>query len=79
VVDSEVVYFEKSFSPLIALLKRYTSSNGQIVLSDQLRPQMESFVKLCAGEGFTYHQLNQMVYLPDQSQPVRITVLRGRS
>jgi hypothetical protein len=36
---------------------------------------MESFVKLCAEEGFACHQLNQMVYLPDQSQAVRITVL----
>jgi len=76
VVGSEVVYFEKNFSPLLAMLKRYTKSNGKIVLSDQLRPQMGSFLKMCTEEGFTCHQLNQMVYLPDQSQPVRITVLR---
>ena len=75
VVGSEVVYFEKNFSPLLSVLKHYTATDGRIVLSDQLRPQMSSFIKLCVGEGFTYHQLNQMVYLPDQSQPVRITVL----
>ena len=79
VVGSEVVYFEKNFSPLLSVLKQCTAPGGRIVLSDQLRPQMESFVKLCTAEGFTFHQLNQMVYLPDQSQPVRITVLRGRS
>ena len=82
VVGSEVVYFEKNFSPLLSVLKRYTATDGRIVLSDQLRPQMESFVKLCAAEGFACHQLNQMVYLPDQNQPVRITVLnhaKGRS
>ena len=76
VVGSEVVYFEKSFSPLLSVLKRYTRKTGQIVLSDQQRPQMGSFVKLCTGEGFTCSQLNQMVYLPDQNQPVRITVLK---
>ena len=75
VVGSEVVYFKKSFCPLLSVLKRYTATEGRIVLSDQHRPQMGSFIKLCVGEGFTYHQLNQMVYLPDQSQPVRITVL----
>jgi predicted nicotinamide N-methyase len=75
VVGSEVVYFEKNFSPLVSVLKRYTAEDGCIVLSDQLRPQMESFVKMCAAEGFTCHQLNQMVYLPDQNQAVRITVL----
>ena len=75
VVGSEVVYFEKNFSPLLSVLKRYTATDGRIVLSDQLRPQMESFVKLCSAEGFECHQLNQMVYLPDQNQPVRVTVL----
>ena len=75
VVGSEVVYFKKSFNPLLSVLKRYTRKNGQVVLSDQQRPQMDSFVKLCIGEGFTCSQLNQMVYLPDQSQSVRITVL----
>ena len=75
VVGSEVVYFEKNFSPLLSVLKHYTAPDGRIVLSDQLRPQMESFIKMSVGEGFTYHQSNQMVYLPDQSQPVRITVL----
>ena len=75
VVGSEVVYFEKNFSPLLSVLKRYTAPDGRIVLSDQLRPQMESFVKLCSAEGFVCHQLKQMVYLPDQNQPVRITVL----
>lgn len=75
VVGSEVVYFEKNFSPLLSVLNRCTAAGGRIVLSDQLRPQMESFVKLCIEGGFTCHQLNQMVYLPDQSQAVRITVL----
>jgi predicted nicotinamide N-methyase len=75
VVGSEVVYFEKNFSPLLSVLKRYTAPDGRIVLSDQLRPQMESFVKLCSAEGFVCHQLKQMVYLPDQNQPVRITVI----
>jgi predicted nicotinamide N-methyase len=75
VVGSEVVYFERNFKPLLSVLKRYTAADGGIVLSDQLRPQMESFVKLCSEEGFACHQLNQMVYLPEQNQPVRITVL----
>ena len=75
VVGSEVVYFAKSFRALLSVLKRYIRKNGRIILSDQQRPQMDSFVKLCTGAGFTCSQLNQMIYLHDQSQPVRITVL----
>lgn len=78
-IGSEVTYFEKSFMPLIAVLKRYTSPNGRIVLSDQGRPQMKLFLKMCVKEGFTYHELSQMVYLPDQNQPVRITILQKGS
>lgn len=82
IVGSEVVYFEKSFGPLFSVIKRYARTDGQIVLSDQYRPQMNAFLELCSREGFAYHQLKQMVYLPDYSQPVRITILSkitGRS
>jgi hypothetical protein len=75
VVGSEVVYFEKSFRPLLTVLKQYTAPKGNIILSDQWRPQLELFLKLCVEEGFTYRHYNQMVYLPDKNQPVRITVL----
>lgn len=75
VVGSEVVYFEKSFGPLLSVLKRFTRSTGTIVLSDQQRPQMSSFVELCSAEGFTPSRFHQMVYLPDHDQPVRITLL----
>jgi len=75
IVGSEVVYFEKSFNPLISVIKQYCRTEGQIVLSDQHRPQMKAFLELCSGEGYTYQQLNQMVYLPDYDQPIRITVL----
>ena len=75
VVGSEVVYFEKSFTPLVSVLKQYTAPKGSIILSDQWRPQVELFLKLCTEEGFTYRHYNQQVYLPDKNQPVRITVL----
>jgi len=76
VIGSEVVYFEKSFGPLLSVLDRFTGPTGTIVLSDQRRPQMNAFVDLCSREGFTPSQYHQMVYLPDHDQPVRITVLR---
>ena len=75
VVGSEVVYFEKSFRPLLTVLKQYTAPQGNIILSDQWRPQVELFLKLCVEEGFTYRHYKQMVYLPDKNQPVRITIL----
>lgn len=75
VVGSDVVYCEKSFNPLLSVLKQYTAPEGSIVLSDQWRPQVELFLKLCVEEGFTYRHYNQMVYLPDKNQPVRITIL----
>ena len=39
IVGSEVVYFEKSFKPLLSVLKRYITPNGRIVLSDQCVPR----------------------------------------
>ncbi|MBN1655932.1 MAG: methyltransferase domain-containing protein [Deltaproteobacteria bacterium] len=75
VVGSEVVYFEKSYLPLVSVLKHYARSDGKIFLSDQQRPQMSSFIKLCSREGFDNHQFDQMVYLPEKNQPIRITVL----
>ena len=75
VVGSEVVYFEKSFMPLLSVLKQYTAPKGSIILSDQWRPQVEQFLELCVDEGFTYRHYNQQVYLPDKNQSVRITVL----
>ena len=75
VVGSEVVYFRKSFGPLLSVLKRYTAPKGKIILSDQLRPQMEEFLKTCAKEGFSYRELPRTVYLPDHNQPIRIVIL----
>jgi predicted nicotinamide N-methyase len=75
VVGAEIVYFEKSFKPLLSVLKQYTAPKGSIILSGQWRPQVELFLKLCVEEGFTYRHYNQIVYLPDKNQPVRITIL----
>ncbi len=75
VVGSEVVYFEKSFGPLLAILKRYTRSGGTVVLSDQHRPQMGAFLERSSREGFSWRQNRQMVYRPEVDMPVRITVL----
>ena len=46
VVGSEVVYFEKSFRPLLSVIRQYTRTDGQVVLSDQHRPQMKAFLEL---------------------------------
>jgi predicted nicotinamide N-methyase len=75
VVGSEVSYFDKSFRPLLSVLKNYTAPTGRIVLSDQGRPQMELFLRLCMEAGFSCCEHVQMVYLPDQSQSIRITIL----
>ena len=75
VVGSEVVYFKKSFEPLLSVLKRYTAPKGRVILSDQLRPQMAVFLEMCAKEGFSCRELSQMVYLPDHNQPIRIIIL----
>lgn len=76
VVGSEVVYFKKSFDPLLSVLKRYTTPRGRVILSDQLRPQMGEFLKMCTKEGFSFRALYQTVYLPDHNQPIRITIAR---
>lgn len=75
VVGSEVVYFEKSFEPLLSVLKRYTAPKGRVILSDQLRPQMAVFLEMCAKEGFSCREFSQTVYLPDHNQPIRIIIL----
>ena len=76
IVGSEVVYFEKTFDSIINVLKKYSNPKGVIILSDQLRPQMISFLEKCTESGFMYHNDKQMVYLPNRDQPIRITILR---
>jgi len=75
VVGSEIVYFEKSFSPLLSVLLKYTSSGGQVILSDQGRPQMKPFLEMCRRVGFEHEQRLQTVHLPDVSEQIRITTL----
>ncbi len=75
IVGSEVVYFKKSFKPLLSVLKYYSAPDGRIVFTDQWRPQMKQFLQLCSKEDFAYREITQMVYLPDKNHPIRITVL----
>jgi len=79
VVGSEIVYFEKSFRPLLSVLTRTTAPGGRVILSDQGRPQMKPFLELCRHAGFEHEQRVQIVHLPDTSWEVRITLLRRTS
>jgi predicted nicotinamide N-methyase len=76
VVGSEIVYFDKSFSPLLSVLKQCTAPGGRVILSDQGRPQMKPFLDMCVRAGFEFEEFVQTVHLPDLSQQVRITILR---
>jgi predicted nicotinamide N-methyase len=76
VVGSEIVYFEKSFSALLSVLLRHTKPQGRILLSDQQRPQMDSFLKMCRQADLAYEQRLEAVHLPERSQQIRITTLR---
>ena len=75
IVGSDIVYFKKSFMPLISVLKKYISPTGKIILSDQGRPQMKDFLELCVDEGFSYSDKFQMVHLPDLTKRIRIITL----
>jgi predicted nicotinamide N-methyase len=75
-VGSEIVYFEKSFSPLLSVMSRYTTPGGRIILSDQGRPQMKPFLEMCRRAGFEHEQRLQTVHLPEISPQIRITTLR---
>ena len=74
-VGSEIVYFEKSFSPLLSVLKRCTKPGGRIILSDQGRPQMKPFLAMCSQAGFDHKEVLHTVHLPEHSQQIRITIL----
>lgn len=76
VLGSEVVYFEKTFEPLLRVLKSSTLPGGHIVLSDAFRPQMERFLEGCKREGFVWEQRAEVVHLSDGSHRVRLTILR---
>ena len=76
VVGSEIVYFEKSFSPLLSVLRKYTTPEGRVILSDQGRPQMKPFLEMCRRAGFEHEQRLQTVHLPEVSQQICITILR---
>jgi len=75
VAGSEVVYFEKSFAPLLAVLLRYTAPGGRILLSDQGRPQMALFLGMCGDAGFRCRTFHRAVHLQGRSQRIRIVEL----
>ncbi|MEW6440075.1 MAG: 50S ribosomal protein L11 methyltransferase [bacterium] len=75
VVGSEVVYFEKTFRPLLSVLVRHTKPGGRILLSDPGRPQMSVFLEMCRQEGFALEESFRNVHLCDRSHRVRITLL----
>lgn len=76
VVGSEVVYFEKLFVPLLAVLAAYVRPGGGILLSDQGRPQVEAFRRMCVRAGFGVDETTRTVHLEDRSRPIRIMRLR---
>ena len=78
-VGSEIVYFERSFSPLLAVLRQYVAPGGRIILADQGRPQMKPFLELCRQAGFEHEELVKTLHLPDVSQQIRITILSRES
>lgn len=79
IVGSEVTYFEKSFSALVDLLSGVLASGGRAVFADQFRPQMDRFCGLCASSGFHMTAARTVVYLPDKTQPIRMTILTRRA
>ena len=75
-VGSEIVYFERSFSPLLSVLRQCVAPGGRIILADQGRPQMKPFLEMCGQAGFEHEEVVQTVHLPDVSQKIRITILQ---
>jgi predicted nicotinamide N-methyase len=75
IVGSEIVYFEKSFSPLLSVLKQSTAHGGCVILADQGRPQMKAFLEMCGQAGFEHEEVLHTVHLPELSQQIRVTTL----
>lgn len=74
-IGSEIVYFEKLFAPLLAVLARYLAPGGRILLGDQGRPQVATFLDLCERAGL-YHRVHmRTVHLPEESRRIRIVEL----
>lgn len=76
VLGSEIVYFEKTFEPLLCLLQSEALLGARVLLSDAFRPQMERFLARCKEEGFVWEQRAEVVHLRDGSHPMRLTILR---
>jgi predicted nicotinamide N-methyase len=76
VIGSEVVYFEKHFPALLAVLALYVAPGGRVLLSDQGRPQVADFQRLCHRAGFEVSQVVDTVHLEEESRKFRVTTLR---
>jgi len=76
IIGSEVVYFEKHFPALLAVLALYVEPGGKVMLSDQGRPQVADFQRMCDRAGFTVSQVVDTVHLEDESRRFRVTTLR---
>jgi len=75
IIGSEIVYFEKSFAPLLSVLRHEHARGGRVLLSDQGRPQMKAFLQMCRQEGFTREEHFRTVHLHRQSHRIRIVTL----
>jgi len=78
IAGSEIVYFEKSFVPLLSVLQRYATPSARIILYDQGRPQMKVFLEMCKGAGFAHEEIPHTVHLPERSYTVRLVLLTRR-
>ena len=73
IIGSEVAYFQKSFRPLLNVIRKYLKPGGTAFISDQCRPQGEAFLRLCDDEGMCCRRHTWIVHLPEQSYTIRIT------
>ncbi len=76
-LGSEIVYFERTFPALLAVLASSLAPGGRILLSDQGRPQVERFLDLCTRAGFVQRTFSHVVHLPEESRRIRIVELRA--
>lgn len=72
ILASDVIYEEKDWHPIIALMQRHLAPDGEVILSEPNRTNTSPFFELVSSHGFRYEEYGYTVCLEDDPSTVTV-------
>ncbi|MCZ6678595.1 MAG: methyltransferase domain-containing protein [Candidatus Poribacteria bacterium] len=79
VLASDVIYEEKNWQPILALIERYLTVDGEAIFSEPNRANALGFLELIGRYGFTYETHTDVVCLDGGSATIAVYCVRRAS